>query len=192
MSGGSGKPRCTPPSPPVPMNPMPDRAACRERAADSRRADDALNERRRKVARADLARGGREACQLIRRSPTRSTPSSTPTWREPRPPLERAARSRDRPRCLLPAGSRGRRGRFECDHGRRSASAWSTSSETLNSSFTASSLVSRRTSPRPRAPAPARRRGSRRQAHRRRPSYRGPRRGGPEAPCREAAPRDPA
>ncbi len=64
-SGGAGNPRWTPPSPPVPMKRMPTAARGHERAADRRRADRPLRGAHPEVARADLARGGSEALELV-------------------------------------------------------------------------------------------------------------------------------
>ena len=63
-SGGVGKPRWTPPRPPVPMNRIPTAAAAVERAADRGRADRALHGADGEVARPELAGGGSEPLEL--------------------------------------------------------------------------------------------------------------------------------
>ncbi len=63
-SGGVGKPRWTPPRPPVPMKRMPTACGGGERAADRRRTDRSLDRADREVAWAELARLRREAVEL--------------------------------------------------------------------------------------------------------------------------------
>ena len=181
--GGVGKPRCTPPRPPVPMNRIPDGGRGGERAADRRRADRALDRADGQVARAELARLGREPLELVARSrPIRIRPSRTPIVAGIAP-AARTAASLARP-VSTPSGAGkpwATRVVSSATTARSSSSAVRTSSPTwIRSRIRASLAIARaastppaaRSAPRPRARGPARRRASRRRRRRPPPSSR--------------------
>ena len=184
-SGGSGKPRCTPPIPPVPGSGCPTAARDRERAADGRRPDRPCDGAGGEVARAELARLGREALELVAveadadapvedadrgghragRADGRLALERRPRRRRARESRARRASSRARRRAAPPrARSRPRR---ETD-------------EQLVSRHRPASSRLRRSGPPPRARGRARRRASPPRARRRRRSCR--RRARPAAP----------
>ena len=101
----TGKPRWTPPIPPVPRKRMPTRRATTSSAADRRRADVARDRARCEVARADLASGGREACELVLGQADADPTVEHADRRRNRARLaNRARRSRARPRRRSGAG----------------------------------------------------------------------------------------
>ena len=86
------------------------RARDGERAADGRRADRALHDRGREIARPDLARVGAEPLELVLRQPDDDLAvEDADRRRAPRPPRAPAAPTRARPRRPRRAGSRARR-----------------------------------------------------------------------------------
>ena len=153
----------------------PDRAAGGERAADGGRADGALDDRRRDVAGADLAGVGAEALELGLVEADAEHPVEDADVAGTAP-ASRTRRSLSRPTATPSPGGKPwatsvvSSATTAC----RSASARPTSSDTRRTSFTASTLASRRSEPPRRGRAPARRRGSPPRARRRRPSSRPP------------------